>query len=54
LTGYESSNLVRVLTCLPLGFAAGYIIGVMIATLGENRRVDLMMKEKMSREQPVG
>jgi uncharacterized membrane protein len=53
MTGYESTNLVRVLTGLPLGFAAGYIIGVMIATLGENRRVDILLTEKMREEHPV-
>jgi uncharacterized membrane protein len=53
LTDYESTNLVRVLTGLPLGFAGGYIIGVMIATLGENRRVDIQMTEKIKEEYPA-
>jgi uncharacterized membrane protein len=53
MTGYESTNLVRVLTGTPLGFGAGYIIGVMTATLGENRRVDLLLKERMKEQYPV-
>jgi uncharacterized membrane protein len=53
MTAYESTNLVRLITGTPLGFAAGYIIGVMIATLGENRRVDLLLAERMREEHPV-
>jgi uncharacterized membrane protein len=40
LTGYESTNLTRVLTGLPLGFAGGYMLGVLIGTLHENRSVE--------------
>jgi uncharacterized membrane protein len=57
LTSYESTNQIRVLTGLPLGFTGGYFIGVMIGTIGEMKRVDDMMKGdalSQSPEQPSG
>jgi uncharacterized membrane protein len=50
LTAYESTNLTRVLTGLPLGFAGGYMFGVLIGTLHENRKVQ---KEFMKEEEHV-
>jgi len=47
LTDYESTNLLRVITGLPLGWAGGYIIGVLVATLGEIRRQDMMLRNSV-------
>jgi uncharacterized membrane protein len=45
-TSYESTNFMRVLTGLPLGFGGGYLIGVFLGTLSELRREHLKLIEK--------
>jgi len=46
LTSYEGSNLMRVLTGLPTGFAGGYLIGVLIGTISKLRKEERLLMEK--------
>jgi uncharacterized membrane protein len=50
LTPYESTNLVRLLTGAPCGFASGFYLGVMITSAGEIDRIRKRLRDELKRE----
>lgn len=50
LTPYESTNVIRVLTGAPCGFAGGFYLGVMIVSVGEVDKAREMLKKDKEKE----